>query len=147
MHGRIGFRVSVSGDGQDVVQDLAVALARQVEIAVVAQVHHGGHVRLGLIGDPQAVVRQQGIGDLRLQIAGEARLPVRGGAAQGQGIPLDLGCPQIPVKALGTAMEAVVPAVGGKGYGFAQQREAGAADPVGIAAQGGAQMGAPLQIS
>ena len=116
MHGRIGFRVSVSGDGQDVVQDLAVALARQVKIAVVAQVHHGGHVRLRLIGDPQAVVRQQGIGDLRLQIAGEARLPIRRGTAQGQGIPLDLGCPQIPVKALGTAMEAVVPAVGGKGY-------------------------------
>ena len=84
---RIPLREAVAVQLQMVVHHIPAALARQVEVGVVCEVHHRISLRPGGVAELQRVVRRQGIADLHVQGAGVSLLAVRAAAAEDQAVP------------------------------------------------------------
>jgi hypothetical protein len=96
--------------GGDLLENVAVPRAGQVEVAVVGEVEHRGFVGGGRVVDVQFVVVVQAIGDLGVQVAGEAHFTVLGQIAQLHPTELVLdrfGFPHPLVETLGAAMQRV----------------------------------------
>jgi len=104
-------RVMAGVDHGDLLENVAIAGAGQVEVTVVGQVEHGRFVGAGLVVDAQFVVVGQAIGDFGGQIARETHLAV--GREVGQGYAnriLVLGFPGLPdflVETFGAAVQGV----------------------------------------
>ena len=125
--------------------DRAPAVARQVVIGVVGEVHHGGLVAFGPVLPGEGAVLQD-VGHLRPEVAGEALLPVGGVQGEGDAVfPAGIS-PQLLVKALSAAVEGVGPLVGGEAVFRAVHGERGAADAVGTPADGAAEAGVLVPV-
>lgn len=79
-----GDRGVIAGvQGGDLFEDVAIAGAGEVEVAVVGQVEHGRFVGAGLVVDAQLVVVGEAIGHFGGEVAGEAHFTVRRQIGQG----------------------------------------------------------------
>lgn len=132
-------------DLEFVSQDIPVARARQVEIGVVGQVHHGRPVRLGAVSDEQLVLVIPRVRHGDVQMAGVAFLTIDAAIAEfGDGdAALDprAGTPELRGESLSAAMDMITSLVGGDAHLLALQREPRTVDPIGVAAddRGGGQ--------
>ena len=131
-----------------VSQDISVARARQVEIGVVRQVHHGGPVRLGAVGDEQLILVIPRVRHGDVQITVVAFLTIDAPVAElgdgGRSFYRGVGLPELRGESFPAAMDMIASLVGGNAHLLALQREPRTVDPIGVAAddRGGGQ--APL---
>ena len=132
--------VEPGGHGQDlVICLLGMLMTGQIEIAVVGHIKYGITIGNALVTDAQGAALQ-GVGHLDVGIAGEAlvamgAVQVQGDAAFTQGNHI----PHAVMVEIGAAVEVVFAVVGKQEIVLAAQIEAGIADAVGIAANGGTQ--------
>ena len=142
--GRVDRRVAVGVDPQLVVFDRARALAREVEVGVVGQVHHGRLVGGGRVVHLQPVAIVERVDDGHRQPAGEPALAVRAHArelhADARARPHRFTRPHVLVEALEAAVQRVRPVVGVERVGDAVEREPRAADAVAVAADDRAEV-------
>ena len=144
-HRRIRRGVLVGLDLEFVSQDIPVARARQVEIGVVRQVHHGGPVRLGAVGDEQLILVIPRVRHGDVQITGVAFLAIDAAIAEFSdgGAVLDprAGTPELRGESFSAAVDMIASLVGGDAHLPALQREPRTVDPIGVAAddRGGGQ--------
>ncbi len=137
--------VAGARDPQHVVEDGAAALAGEVEVGVVGEVDDGGRVGDGPVLDAQLAAGVEQVGDLGGQRTGEALVP--GGAVQAQPdadpafLPDGFAVPQPGGVAVGSAVQGVAGVLGGESVDGAVQGQQAAGDPVGVAADGGAEVG------
>ena len=75
----------VGENGQLVVEDGAVALALEVENAVVGEVERAGLVAVGPVAYYKAVVGSEGVADLHMDVAREAVQSLLAAETHGQG--------------------------------------------------------------
>ena len=125
------------------LQNSARVVPRQIEIAMVGEIDDGFPVAHALIENPQTVVVLQQISDADAQIAGEAALPVRAEPEKAHAVRQKLRLPELLVEAereIAVQIGAVV--VVRERIAHTVQREGGAGDPVGMAANGGAEKAA-----
>ena len=144
---RIGREVARGGDGDFVVERRAAA--GEIEIGVVGQVDHRGAAGdAGGIVEAERVVRRQRVGDVDGEVAGEAVLAVRAEQAEGEGAAgggddVPHAVAEIGRGAVGrAAMQGVGALVGRQGVANTVEREGGAGDTVGVAADERAEIGA-----
>ena len=136
-------RVVRSVDIKDIVHDAVRSrIAREIKVGVVGHVDDGRRIGRGLVGDVDAVVIGEGIGDVGLHGTGEVAIAV-GRIAQQLDVLLvgfhhliDLILP-----ALGTAVQAVSEVVLRQLDGLSVEGEAALVDAVGIPADAGAEVG------
>ena len=89
----------------------AAAVAAQIEVGMVGEIHHRALLRRRLVGDGELIV-DQAIGDLHPDSAGKTLLTVGRGVGEGDRVFLAGKFPQFLVEALVSAVEAVLPLVG-----------------------------------
>src|SRR5256886_8874826 len=75
--GRVYRRKAVGVDRDDVAEDVARAVARQVEVAVLREVHRRRAVGGGVVVEDQLVRAREGVGHPRSERAGVALFAVR----------------------------------------------------------------------
>lgn len=125
-------------DLEFVSQDIPVARARQVEIGVVGQVHHGGPVRLGAVGDEQLILVIPRVRHGDVQIAGVPLLAIDAAIAElgdgGAAFDRRAGTPELRGESFPAAMNMIASLVGGDAHLPALQREPRTVDPIGVAA-------------
>ena len=130
--------VMVGVDLKFVSQDIPVARARQVEIGVVRQVHHGGPVRLGAVGDEQLVLVIPRVRHGDVQMTGVTFLAIDAAIAEfgdgGAALDPRAGTPELRGESLSAAMDMIASLVGGDAHLLALQREPRTVDPIGVAA-------------
>ncbi len=88
------------------------AVARQIKIAVPAEVHHRVPVAFGTVVHHQGAACQ-GVAHLGLEISGKSLLPVWGMQGEGDLLLPGLPVPKALVKAHRPAVEGVCPLIGG----------------------------------
>ena len=115
-------------------------VARQVEIGVVGEVHHRVMVAAGGKVHRQHTA-EEGIGDLRVDVAGVALLPIGGVQGEHGAVSLNGVRPPLFVEAHKAPVELIFALVCGEGIGMAVDGKLRAADAVGAPADGAAQAG------
>lgn len=116
----------------------AAAVAAQIEVGMVGEIHHRALLRRRLVGDGELIV-DQAIGDLHPDSAGKTLLTVGRGVGEGDRVFLAGKFPQFLVEALDSAVKAVFPFVGRDAVRPAVDGEPCPADAVGAAADGSAK--------
>lgn len=133
--GDAGLVVLGDGVGEDlngVPVQIAGAVAVEVKIAVVGQVHQGVGIAAGLIGEGEGIVLSQSVGHLNVQGTGEALLTVKAGAGEDQfSLGVGAGRPDFFMKTMDAAVVAVGAVVHCQRVGLAIELEGSAADAVG----------------
>src|SRR6476620_9648059 len=141
----VGRGEMVGVEGQLVAEDRAGAFACEVEIGVVGQVDDGRRVGGGAVVDAERAGGGQTVGDVDCEVARVALLAIRAGPgeADSDGIGLaDLsGGPDVLVEAADAAVERIWAVVERDLDSCAVDREPAAGDPVGVAADEGAEVG------
>ena len=142
--------VGVGVEGEEVVEDGAVAGAGEVEVGVVGKVDGGGLVGGSAVVDAEAAVLEEGVGDGALEVPGKPWSPsgeVRDISRTSPSVEAEwLGGPEVLVEADGAAVEGIGAVVSGEGVGVAVEGEGGTADAVGDAADGGAEVGVGSEV-
>ena len=72
-----GCSIVIRVDGDDMVQDIAASLPRQIEVRVVCEIHHRIRIAGCVIIDDDLAVLGQGVGDSHIQRPRESLLHVR----------------------------------------------------------------------
>ena len=127
---------------EDMAEDVTLAFALEVEVAVLAQVDGGGLVGLGLVEDVEFVAFLEFVADPDLEVAGVAFFAVLGEVAEDD-VPwaLFFDLPEDAVETAQAAVEVVGAVVGGEGVAPVADAEAALGDAVGVAADDGAEVG------
>src|SRR5699024_1744401 len=121
----------------------AAALAGQVGVGVTGQVDRRGGIGGRLVVDLERVVVGQRVGDGDGEGAGVALLAVRAGVAEGDaGVGRVRGRPDELVEAAFATVERVGVVVDGQVIGLAVQLEMAVGDPVAVATDDAAEVGA-----
>ena len=116
-------------------EDVAAALAVEIEIGVVGQVDYCRSIAAGGQGESQVVLLAPFIAGHCLQCSRVAHLPVLGIVKELNGIPVDSALPDLVLKALRTAVKMVRTVVHGQGVLLAVKGEFAQGNPVGISSR------------
>ena len=123
---------------QQVAENIAGALAGEIEIRVVGEIDDGFLVAGRGISDPQCVRIRQGVDHTHFQISGEAFLAVLAEVGKFQRLAVfgrnNFSGPDGLVEALDAAVQTVFTVVLRERVGFAVERELGVPDAVSVAA-------------
>jgi len=139
-----GKRIGVGGDLEDVIADITFAV--EVKVGVVCQVDNRIGVAAGLVVDAEPAVVGERIGNLHVEIAGEAFLAVGGMEGENEGVILNSVLPDAVGVADNAAVDGVGRAVGGELIELAVQLKACIGDAVCHTADQGAEVGAVVVI-
>ena len=130
--------VMVRLDFKFMSQNIPIARARQVEIGVVRQVHHGGPVCLRPVGDEQLILVIPRVRHGDVQITGVAFLSIDAPVAElgdgGAALDPRAGTPELRGEPFPAAVDMITSLVGGDAHLPALQREPRTVDPIGVAA-------------
>ena len=140
-HCVVDWRVAVGVDGQQVVVDGRREVSVQVEVAVVGHVDDRELVGLGVVVDAQGAVVREGVDHAHLHGAGESLVAV--GAHHGQfeaGVGGGDYIVDCVLPSAGTAVQAIGAVVAGQLYDVPVEGDASVGQPVGVAADDGAEV-------
>src|SRR5208283_2346599 len=137
-------RVIVAVELQDVLKDVAVALAFQIEVTVIGEVQNGGLVGFRRVLDLELIRSGECVGDVDGQCAGIALFAVGADIGEAHGLSLSIfrgrGLPNPAVKTDLTAMESIGRIVDVQVVFLAVERELAIGDAVAVAADCGAEV-------
>ena len=149
--GLVHRRKPVSVEQEMVPKNVAVALAGQIEIRMLGKIERRGFVGGGFVIHNQLVVVGQSIGNFYFEVTRIPFLAVLAQIAESNSDAFSvlelLGLPELFVEPVRSAMQGVRAVIFGQGIFRAVESERGIGNPVGVAADDGAEVGGILEIS
>src|SRR4029077_7805727 len=141
---RIHRSVTIAVELQDVLKDVTVALARQIEITVIGEVENGGLVSFSRVLDLELIGIGERVGDVDSQRGGIALFTVGADIREAHGLSLSVfrgrGLPNSAVETNLAAVERVRGVVDVEMIFLAIESELAIGDAVAVAADGGAEV-------